>query len=79
MFAANNLWHSKATSEGISIMNVLEARMEDSKVFTNDQVPVKNESIDFEITECESIEATANIMGLPGGSIMEGAFFVYRF
>ncbi|ELE9247930.1 hypothetical protein RM352_004387 [Enterobacter kobei] len=52
--------------------------MEDLKVVTCENV-IENDVINFEITECESVEATTNIMGLPGGSIMEGAFFVYRF
>ncbi|EDR6299135.1 hypothetical protein MUZ84_004624 [Salmonella enterica] len=53
--------------------------MENSKVVTFDHAFDKNDVIDFELTECESVEATTNIMGLPGGSIMEGVFFVYKF
>lgn len=52
--------------------------MEDSKVVICENV-IENDVINIELIECESVEATANIMGLPGGSIMEGAFFVYRF
>ncbi|EIY5154346.1 TPA: hypothetical protein NPQ70_005225 [Klebsiella variicola subsp. variicola] len=53
--------------------------MEDLNVVTCADVFDENDSIDFEVIECELIKATTNIMGLPGGSIMEGAFFVYKF
>ncbi|MFP7009831.1 hypothetical protein [Klebsiella variicola] len=53
--------------------------MEDLNVVTCADVFDENDSIDFELKECEFIKATTNIMGLPGGSIMEGAFFVYKF
>ncbi|EQC2551286.1 hypothetical protein ACY3NT_003148 [Enterobacter sichuanensis] len=53
--------------------------MEDLNVVTCDEAFDENDSIDCELVECECTEATANIMGLPGGSIMEGAFFVYKF
>ncbi|EPY4135909.1 hypothetical protein [Klebsiella variicola] len=53
--------------------------MEDLNVVKCVDVFDENDSIDFELIECEFIKATANIMGLPGGSIMEGAFFVYKF
>jgi hypothetical protein len=53
--------------------------MEESKVVACDHTFDKNEAIDFELLECESVEATTNILGMAGGSIMEGAYFVYRF
>ncbi|SLO21401.1 Uncharacterised protein [Klebsiella variicola] len=62
-----------------SIRRKLGGVMEDLNVVTCADVFDENDSIDFEIIECEFIKATTNIMGLPGGSIMEGAFFVYKF
>lgn len=39
----------------------------------------ERDNIDIELVDSEAVDATINIMGLPGGSIMEGAFFVYKF
>lgn len=53
--------------------------MEILKVNICDDIINEHNNMDFELVESEAIDATVNIMGLPGGSIMEGAFFVYKF
>jgi hypothetical protein len=52
--------------------------MEETKVITCNDTSDKYEAIDFELVECESVEATTSIMGLPRGPLMEAVFYVYR-
>lgn len=53
--------------------------MEILKVNIRDNIINERNNMDFELVESEAVDATVNIMGSPGGSIMEGAFFVYKF
>lgn len=57
----------------------MEDIMEILKVNIRDNIINERNNMDFELVESEAVDATVNIMGSPGGSIMEGAFFVYKF
>ena len=57
----------------------MEDILEILKVNICDDIINEHNNMDFDLVESEAVDATVNIMGSPGGSIMEGAFFVYKF